>query len=90
MSAKAPSVDVHDGYSIKGLSKAEFTVCCADFELATEEGTDNETWGPLLSYYTSPNKGWFSNESQLPPWAFCPWCGAKTEENRPLENVPAK
>ena len=53
----------------------EIEVCCDAFGKATDDGTDNEGYGRLLM--DRGNGSTWAIGCDLPPIAFCPWCGSK-------------
>lgn len=59
--------------------------CCKDFERAQEMGTDNESYGPLLSWlepenmYPRRERGWYIGDG-LQRIGFCPWCGTRVQD----------
>jgi len=48
--------------------------CCIAWELAHQTASDNEGYGPLISYDKDRNA---EIGADLPPVKFCPWCGAE-------------
>ena len=46
--------------------------CCSIMLTAQEEGTDNEGYGCLVSYYVD---GSYHMGCDLPEFDYCPWCG---------------
>jgi hypothetical protein len=49
--------------------------CCASWEAAHRNGTDNEMYGALVYWLDhNPYIG-----CDLPAVEFCPWCGARKE-----------
>ena len=47
--------------------------CCNAFAKALESGTDNEAWSHLIWWMHD----FWKMGADLPPLAYCPWCGKK-------------
>jgi hypothetical protein len=50
-------------------------VCCDEFWMACQSGTDGEGYGPLISTWSHVEPIEFRLASCLPDPEFCPWCG---------------
>lgn len=56
----------------------EVDVCCDDLIKESENGTDAEVFGPLLSICSN---GSWSFDSVVKNPKFCPWCGTPVKED---------
>ena len=51
--------------------------CCVDWQMAQQDGTDNEGYGAFLSWYPQDDPPYWKGGCDLAPINFCPWCGLK-------------
>ena len=65
------------------LSGTERDSCCETWAHAHDEGTDDERWGACIVH---GDDGKPFTGSGLPPFNFCPWCGADKRAEAPRDH----